>query len=138
MLSDELLALVFLLLANEESLKAVSDSQTSLSSRSKLSTTLVGQTLATILHSRELEYATSLEDDEKLLQQTGLPKRKQMAIEVRLGEKKVLRAAMHEAKSFSASNKQMRGQASEHHDGGGNRKRGAEETSNSNKKGRFR
>lgn len=91
-----------------------------------------------LLQVREQQYATSLEEDEKTIsQQERLSKRTAMAIEVRLGEKKVLRAAMAEARSFAASNKIMRIQeltATEM----GKKKRGLEESTGSSKKGRFR
>ncbi|GAA6038264.1 hypothetical protein JCM8097_003911 [Rhodosporidiobolus ruineniae] len=45
-----------------------------------------------ILDQRLAEYDTSIEDDEALLQDTTLPLRKRMAVIVRLGEKRILRA----------------------------------------------
>ena len=39
-------------------------------------------------------YPTSVAEDEKLLQKTDLPKRHRMAVEVRLGEKRLLQEAL--------------------------------------------
>lgn len=132
------MAFVFLLLIDAETQDRIISSQSSLPSRSKLTTELVGQVLVILLQVREQQYATSLEEDEKTIsQQERLSKRTAMAIEVRLGEKKVLRAAMAEARSFAASNKIMRIQeltATEM----GKKKRGLEESTGSSKKGRFR
>lgn len=132
---DELLALIYLLLLDEENLTSISNSQSSLPSRSKLATELVGQVLVVLLRSREQEYATSLEEDQQILLSENLPHRTAMAIQVRMGEKKVLRAAIQEASSFGASNKKMRDQVTTEV---GTKKRGREETSSSNKKGRKR
>ena len=132
---DELLAMLFILLLDEESFTKLSSSQTYLPSRSKLETETLGQVLVVLLQQREKEYATTLEEDEALLKAPVLPHRTRMAIEVRLGEKKVLREAIQEANSFSGSNKHMRrGQSSEE----GKGKRTAEEASLSTKRGRFR
>lgn len=49
--------------------------------------------LARILPVLESRYPTSAVDDERLLEQGGLTKRAGMAIEVRLGEKKLLQEA---------------------------------------------
>jgi N-lysine methyltransferase SETD6 len=62
-----------------------------------------------ILQLREEEYATTLEEDEALLKGENLACRTRIAIEVRLGGKRVLREAIQEAKAFSGSNKHMRG-----------------------------
>ena len=133
---DELLALLFILLLNEESLAKLSSSQTHLPSRSKLETETVGHVLVTLLRLREREYTTTLEEDEAQLKTENLPHRARLAIEVRLGEKRLLREAIQEAGAFSGSNKHMRGgQSSEQ---GDKAKRTAEESSRPAKKGRFR
>ena len=105
---DELLVFLFLLLVNDENLELISSSQTSIPSRSKLATKLVGQVLVALLRAREQEYATTLEEDESLEAADNLPRRQKMAVQVRLGEKTVLREAMQEAASFEGSNKRMR------------------------------
>ncbi|KAF8859575.1 SET domain-containing protein [Acephala macrosclerotiorum] len=105
---DDLLALLYILLLDEENFAAIESSKIALPSRPKLSTGLVGQVLVKILRLREREYATTAEEDELLLQAGGLPHRKAMAIQVRLGEKQVLRKAIQEASTFAASNKRMR------------------------------
>lgn len=140
---DELLALMYLLLLDEENLKAIETSQSSLPSRSKLATELVGQVLIALIQLREKEYATSIEEDESLLQTESLPYRTKMAVQVRLGEKRVLRAAIQEASSFTGSNKRMRAEqdSGPHPAGLGsvtNGKRQAEDMSKANKKGRYR
>jgi len=124
-------------LLDDENLAAISSSEASLPSRSKLATELVGQVLVVLLQTREQKYATLAEDDEELLRQNNLPNRTAMAVQVRLGEKKVLRAAMQEANLFSASNKRMRIQGPQQ-DVTGKNKRGLEETSKPSKKGRFK
>lgn len=133
---DELLALLFILLLNEESLAKLSSSQIHLPSRSKLEAETIGQVLVIILQLREEEYATTLEEDEALLKGDNLAYRIRMAIEVRLGEKRVLREAIQEARAFSGSNKHMRGGQSLEQ--GEKIKRTAEESSQPTKKGRFR
>jgi hypothetical protein len=60
------------------------------------------------LRHREAEYATTLEEDEKLFQAANLPRRTAMAIQVRHGEKRVLRQAIEEAMKFEASDKRIR------------------------------
>jgi hypothetical protein len=91
----------------------------------------VGQVLISIFRLREKEYATTLEEDEKLLQGGTLSNRTVMAVQVRLGEKKVLREAIREAETFAGSNKRMRNGKF-----GRESKRKAEDSSNLNKKGR--
>ncbi|KAG4429649.1 hypothetical protein IFR05_014870 [Cadophora sp. M221] len=105
---DELLALLYLFLLDEESLAAIESSQTSLSSRSKLATTLVGQVLVIVLESRCKDYPTTIEDDRAILKVGNITNRQAMAIQVRLGEKLVLGRAIQEAKSFSGTDKKMR------------------------------
>jgi SET domain-containing protein 6 len=58
--------------------------------RDEIYTTLVGKALATKL----AQYPTSVEEDEKLLLNEGIGKRRRMAIEVRLGEKRLLQEAL--------------------------------------------
>jgi len=131
---DELLALLYIILLDDENLEGLLSSQSALPSRSKMSTELIGQVLVLLLRLREKEYATTLEEDEKLSQETQLSHRTIMAVQVRLGEKQVLREAMQEASTFEGSNKRMRliPQASEQRG-----KRKADDTSKSKKKGRF-
>ena len=105
---DELVGLLYIFLLEDESLEEISTSRASLPGRSKLATNLVGQILVALLQSREKEYPTTIEEDEKLLRSTNSPYRKTMAIQVRLGEKKVLREAAKEAAMFVGSNKRMR------------------------------
>ncbi|KAH6684425.1 putative ribosomal N-lysine methyltransferase 4 [Halenospora varia] len=138
---DELLAFLYLLLLDEESTLAIQTSQSSLPSRSKLATELVGQVLTTLLQCREKEYATTVEEDEEILKANNLAHRARMAIQVRQGEKKVLRAAALEASAFTGNNKRMRIDLKEEparpdiHQSG---KRKAEDSTNSKKKGRHR
>ena len=138
---DELVAFLYLLLVDAENFEAISNSQISLPSRSKLATEFVGQILAVLLKAREMEYVTTLEEDEKLAATGNLPGRTRMAIQVRLGEKRVLREAIQEAAEFEGSNKRMGlRKASEYEPAtqNGKGKRRAEGTSNPKKKGRFR
>ncbi|KAM3071995.1 Ribosomal lysine N-methyltransferase 4 [Clarireedia jacksonii] len=134
---DELLAFLYILLVNEDHLKAILDSQSSLPSRSKLTTELAGEVLKTLLETREKEYSTTVEEDEHLFQNSNLPLRTSMAIQVRLGEKNVLRAAMREASTFTGSNQRMRLAPSKiATEKGGKRK--AEDLGQARKKGRSR
>ncbi|KAI9646966.1 Ribosomal lysine N-methyltransferase 4 [Ciborinia camelliae] len=134
---DELLAFLYLLLVDESHLKAISDSESSLPSRSKLTTELAGQVLVILLQAREKEYLTTLEEDEELLKNANLPVRTAMAIQVRSGEKKVLRAAMQEATTFSGGNHRMR-LAPSKEGTMKNAKRKGEEIEQPKKKGRSR
>lgn len=134
---DELLAFLYLLLLDESHLKAISDSESSLPSRSKLTTELAGQVLAILLQAREKQYLTTLEEDEELLKNDNLPVRTTMAIHVRSGEKKVLRAAMQEATTFSGGNHRMR-LAPSKETMTRNAKRKGEEIEQPKKKGRSR
>ncbi|KFY21405.1 hypothetical protein V493_07452 [Pseudogymnoascus sp. VKM F-4281 (FW-2241)] len=106
---DELVALVYLLLVGEETLAAIQSSKMSLPSRSKLETELVGKALQRILERREREYATTVTEDENLLQAGNHSNRVQMAIQMRMGEKLVLKEAKHEAGKFQGDNKRMLG-----------------------------
>ncbi|KAH0537842.1 hypothetical protein FGG08_005455 [Glutinoglossum americanum] len=58
--------------------------------------------LRRILEARLKEYPTKLEDDEMLLRDGGLSLRRKMAIEVRLGEKRVLKEAWLEIEGDNA------------------------------------
>ncbi|CAG8973799.1 hypothetical protein HYALB_00006344 [Hymenoscyphus albidus] len=137
--SDELIALMYLLLLDEDNLEAIITAKTSLPSRSKIATELVGQVLAVLIQRREHEYATTMEEDEKLMLAGNLPKRTEMAIQVRRGEKKVLRGAVNEAFSFSGANKRMRiGQESPRNDSkGANGRKQTDDTCHPTKKRRF-
>ena len=135
---DELLAFLYLLLVDSKTLESISTSQGSLPSRSKLATELVGQVLVLLLRAREKEYDTTLEEDEKL-ETENLNRRTKMAIQVRMGEKTVLRDAILEASSFSGDNKRMRLPINiEINAAKQNGKRGGEEVSQPRKKGRAR
>lgn len=140
---DELLALLYLFLLDEESLAAIESSQTSLSSRSNLATTLVGQVLAIVLSSRSSDYSTTIEEDQAILKAGNITNRQAMAIQVRLGEKMVLEEAKQEAKSFSGSDKKMRLKqdtppANETDSQCSKGKRKVEDDAAGRKKGRFR
>lgn len=130
---DELVALLFILLLNDENLEALASSKSSLPSRSKLSTKLVGQALAVLLYQRGREYETTLEEDEQLLQGAELSHRATMAVKIRMGEKLVLRKAAEEASNFEGDNKRMRPLEQLHSE---NSKRKAEEMPGPKKKGR--
>jgi SET domain-containing protein 6 len=134
---DELLAFIYLLLVDEETVHSISSTQSSLPTRSKLAAGLVGQVLAALLLVREKDYATTLEEDKKLVEAENIPRRARMAIQVRLGEKQVLREAIQEANSFKGTNKRMRIQKeSKHGTTNQNGKRRAHELLNVGKKGR--
>ncbi|KAE8444387.1 hypothetical protein EG329_000587 [Mollisiaceae sp. DMI_Dod_QoI] len=135
---DELLALLYILLLDNENLAAIETSKSTLPSRSKLSTGLVGQVLATILQLREQEYATTLEEDEALLRAGNLPHRIAMAVQVRLGEKRVLRKAIQEAATFAGSNRRMRRQDGSNEAVVGGVKRRAHEIEGGKKRARKR
>jgi len=130
---DELLALVFILLVDEETLASIAHSQSSLPSRPKLATELAGQFLVKALQMRERGYSTPLEDDERMLRAKNLPNRTMMAIEVRLGEKMIIKEAIQEARSFVGSNKHMIGFQNAQTEGL-NKKRKAEEAITSRRK----
>jgi len=133
---DELLALVYLILLDGQSLKMLYDSE-AMPSRSKLATELVGQVLVALLQLREKEYATRLEEDEALLRTGNLPHRISMAVQVRHGEKSVIRAAIKEARAFTGSNKRMRLEG-EVNPVAEARKRSTEEAARPKKKGRYK
>lgn len=131
---DEMLAMLFILLLNEESLAKLSSSEMYVPSRSKIETELIGLVLGTLLGQREKEYATTIEEDAALLRAENLPHRTRMAIQVRFGEKLVLQDALRESCSYSGSSKYMRDLPGLEK----GPKRSAEESSHPNKKGRFR
>lgn len=134
---DELLALIFILMVDEETFEAISASKMSLPSRSKLATGRVGQALAVLIKARENEYGTTPEQDEEILQEGNLSGRERMAIQVRLGEKQVLRAAIFEASSYNGSDKRMRISTTPVHEPkAGSKKRGATDDETSTKRGR--
>jgi SET domain-containing protein 6 len=108
---DELVALVWLLVIDKETLASIQSSKTSLPSRSKMETELVGKVLQSLLKCREQEYATTASQDDAILQDTNPTYRTRMAIKVRQGEKHVLSEALGEAAKFQGSNKRMLGQA---------------------------
>lgn len=105
---DELLALLYLFILDDENFAAIETSETSLPSRSKLSAICVGQVLIQLFHLRGLDYKTTLEEDDILLRDQNLSHREKMAIQVRRGEKEILRQASREAATFTASDKRMR------------------------------
>ena len=91
------------------------------------------------LQLREKEYATSLEEDEALLLAENLPPRIAMAVQVRRGEKAVLRAATNEGKTFTGSNKRMRVEGkNDAARESGRGKRSTEEAEQPKKRGRIR
>ncbi|GAA6058608.1 hypothetical protein JCM10212_004019 [Sporobolomyces blumeae] len=59
----------------------------------------VAKWVVKVIAKREGEYPTSIEDDERLLKDSSLPLRKRMAVIVRLGEKRILRAARSQLES---------------------------------------
>ncbi len=107
---DELVAFIWLLLVDKETLGALKSSKLSLRSRSKMETKLVGGVIQGALKRRIQEYATTAAEDEKLLERSDLPHRTRMAIKVRQGEKYVLTEAMTEAATFQSENKKMIGE----------------------------
>jgi SET domain-containing protein 6 len=108
---DELVALIWLLLIDKETIASIQSSEMSLPSRSKMETELVGKVLQALLKRREQEYATTASQDDALLQNANLTHRARMAIKVRQGEKTVLSEAMREAAHFQGSSKRMLGEA---------------------------
>lgn len=110
---DELLALTWILAVNDETFHALENSETSLPSRSKLSTNFVGCVLNQVFKLREQEYQTTLEEDDAILAAGNtLSHRKYMAVQVRRGEKEILREAIQEVATFQADNKRMRNEPS--------------------------
>ena len=107
---DELVALIWLLLVDKETFAALKSSKLSLPPRTKMETKLVGSVIQALLKRRASEYATTAEEDDKLLEAADLPHRRRMAIKVRQGEKFVLSEAEKEASRFALENKRMIGQ----------------------------
>lgn len=107
---DELVAFVWMLLMDKETLAGLKASTINLPARSKMETQLVGGVLQALLARRLEEYETTAEEDQKLLEGKDLPHRTRMAVEVRLGEKLVLAEAIREAAQFKLENKRMIGQ----------------------------
>ena len=107
---DELVALIWLLLVDKETFAALKSSKLSLPPRTKMETKLVGSVIQALLKRRASEYATTAEEDDKLLEAADLPHRRRMAIKVRQGEKFVLSEAEKEAARFALENKRMIGQ----------------------------
>ena len=54
----------------------------------------VASVLGQAIRSRQNDYATSIAEDNVLLQDTGVQSRRRMAVKVRLGEKEILAAAL--------------------------------------------
>ena len=54
----------------------------------------VASALGKVIRSRQNDYATSIAEDRVLLQEKEIQGRRRMAIEVRLGEKEILAAAL--------------------------------------------
>ncbi|KZF22667.1 SET domain-containing protein [Xylona heveae TC161] len=65
-------------------------------------TSAVANVLSSIIERRQSDYGTSIEEDETLLQSQVTESRLKMAIEVRLGEKKVMETALKALRQFSA------------------------------------
>ncbi len=105
---DELVTFIYLLIIDDKTLAAVLNSDSAIPSRRKMTTELLGRVLGHLLKLREGEYATTLEEDDALLNTGIYSHRTQMAVKVRRGEKAVLREAVTEAMSFQGSNKRMR------------------------------
>jgi N-lysine methyltransferase SETD6 len=57
------------------------------------------QAMLKVLAKRKAEYSTSIEEDEKMLQ-GEIPARQRMAIEVRLGEKRILKKAKERVEAW--------------------------------------
>jgi N-lysine methyltransferase SETD6 len=104
---DELVAFIYLLIADNNTLASILSSDSAIPSRSKMTTELLGRVMGNLLRLREAEYATTLEEDDALLNAGISSHRKEMAVKVRRGEKAVLREAMTEAASFQGTNKRM-------------------------------
>ena len=136
---EELLALLYLLLVDVDGFVSISSSNVPMPSRSKLATALVGDVLVALLHRKEAEYATTLEEDEMVSTDTK-SRRGIFAVQVRVGEKRVLKSAIQEASSMAGSNKQMRISDRQQQDLGehGKRRMRQEESSSPHKKTRLR
>jgi SET domain-containing protein 6 len=104
---DELVAFIYLLIVDNNTVASILSSDSAIPSRSKMTTELLGRAMGNLLRLREAEYATTLEEDDALLNAGISSHRKEMAVKVRRGEKAVLREAMTEAASFQGTNKRM-------------------------------
>lgn len=135
---DELLALLYLLLLDNENFAAIETSKTTLPSRSKLATIRVGQVLAIAFCLRTKEYPTSIQEDQAILQAGNISNRKAMAVQVRLGEKIVLEKAIQEANSFTTSNRRMRYKGDNSNGVDSKNKRKLDNDEPERKRGRFR
>lgn len=135
-ISDEFAAFIFLLLASKETFDAIHSSQIAIPSRSKLTTELAGKVFVAILKAKLAEYATTAVEDEAILQEQNLPYRKKVAVQVRLGEKKVLQGAILEAETFQRNNKQMRVAQEEEEEKSNGKRKAEHQSSNARKKGR--
>lgn len=102
------MALAYILLLGDEHFDAIESSETSLPSRSKTATELVGQILAELFRCRERDYPTTIQEDELMVRAGNSSHRTSMAIQVRSGEKRVLQEAISTAKTFTGSNRKMR------------------------------
>lgn len=105
---DELVALIYLLIIDDETLASALNSDSAGMSRAKMTTKLLGRVMGKFLRLREREYATTLEEDDAFLKAGISLYRKEMAVKVRRGEKAILREAITEAATFQGTNKRMR------------------------------
>lgn len=133
---DEFLAFMFILLANKETFDAIHSSQIAIPNRTKLATEFVGKVFITLLKARLDEYATTAEEDEIVLQDQSLSYRKRAAIQVRLGEKKILHGAILEAETFQRNNMQMRIAQEDEEEKSSGKRKAETQSVHSRKKGR--
>lgn len=108
-LPEELIALIYILLIDQLTLSSIQRSESTLPSRSEMTTLFLGAVLRKLLKMRENEYPTSLEEDDAILRTGTLSHRCILAVQVRQGEKIILRKAIAEAATFQSSNEHMRG-----------------------------
>lgn len=130
------MAFAYLLLLDDEHLEAIESSETSLPSRSKIATELVGRVLAKLFRLRVKDYPTSIEEDEIMLGAGHVSPRTTMAIKVRIGEKQVLKEAISTALTFTGGNRKMRTMPQP--DSNNVQKRKLEDQSQTKKKARHR
>ncbi|KAG9232450.1 putative ribosomal N-lysine methyltransferase 4 [Amylocarpus encephaloides] len=108
----ELLAFVYILLVDDETLEAILNSKASIPRRSKLCSQLVGKFLSAVIWSKIMDYTTTWEEDCGILKDIRNDEpcstRKLMAVQVRKGEKAVLKKSGQEAEAFDGSNARMR------------------------------
>lgn len=110
---DELIALLWLLSVDEETLSAIRHSSASVPSRSKMCTELIGDVFEHLLKEREALYLTTVEEDEEFLgsdpvRMGNVEYRHVAGCTIQYGEKLILREARQEASSFKGSNHKMR------------------------------